>query len=88
MLNRRAGCGDLSSILEKLINAKVCMSVSCSVVRSIKPVQSQLKANAVKQESDKFDEMKRAAVRVVSALNHLPGAGSCLDVQTLAFVLI
>ncbi|VDN06172.1 unnamed protein product [Thelazia callipaeda] len=37
-------------------------------------IQARTKANAVKQENDKQDELRRAALRVVVALQHIPEA--------------
>ncbi|OZC12294.1 TATA-binding protein interacting [Onchocerca flexuosa] len=37
-------------------------------------IQARAKANAVKQENDKQDELRRAALRVVVALQHIPEA--------------
>ena len=41
-------------------------------------VQSRVKANSVKQEFEKQDEMKRSAMRAVAALLSIPDAGECL----------
>ena len=38
-------------------------------------VTTKVKANAVKQEYEKQDELKRSAMRAVAALMHVPGAG-------------
>lgn len=38
-------------------------------------VQSRVKANSVKQEFEKQDEMKRSAMRAVAALLSIPDAG-------------
>jgi hypothetical protein len=37
-----------------------------------------VKANAVKQEYEKQEELKRSALRAVAALVHVPGAGGLL----------
>merc|ERR1712039_369967 len=37
-------------------------------------VTTKVKANAVKQEYEKQDELKRSAMRAVAALMHVPGA--------------
>jgi len=48
--------------------------------RLIEPLKNtvtlKVKANSVKQEYEKQDELKRAALRAVSALNYLPDAGT------------
>lgn len=41
-------------------------------------VTTKVKANAVKQEYEKHDELKRSAMRAVAALMLIPGAGECL----------
>ena len=41
-------------------------------------VTTKVKANAVKQEYEKQDELKRSAMRAVAALMHVPGAGKLL----------
>ena len=38
-------------------------------------VTTKVKANAVKQEYEKQDELKRSAMRAIAALMHVPGAG-------------
>ena len=38
-------------------------------------VTTKVKANAVKQEYEKQDELKRSAMRAVAALMAIPGAG-------------
>jgi hypothetical protein len=38
-------------------------------------VTTKVKANAVKQEYEKHDELKRSAMRAVAALMQIPGAG-------------
>ena len=39
-------------------------------------VTTKVKANAVKQEYEKQDELKRSAMRAIAALMHVPGAGN------------
>jgi len=41
----------------------------------------QVKANAVKQEYEKQEELKRSALRAVAALVHVPGAGNCRPIK-------
>ena len=41
-------------------------------------VTTKVKANAVKQEYEKQDELKRSAMRAVAALMHVPGAGKLI----------
>lgn len=38
-------------------------------------IDIKLKANAVKQEVEKIDELKKSAVRAVHTIHQLPGAG-------------
>lgn len=38
----------------------------------------KVKANAVKQEYEKQDELKRSALRAFSALASIPKAGECI----------
>ena len=42
-------------------------------------VTTKVKANAVKQEYEKHDELKRSAMRAVAALMQIPGAGKNLS---------
>ena len=42
-------------------------------------VTTKVKANAVKQEYEKQDELKRSAMRAVAALRQVPGAGTYLS---------
>ena len=52
-----------------------------SPIHSPTPSHSiQLKANAVKQEVDKFDELKRGAAKAVASLALLPGGG-CMSTR-------
>jgi hypothetical protein len=45
-------------------------------------VTTKVKANAVKQEYEKHDELKRSAMRAVAALMQIPGAGKGLFTRT------
>ncbi len=49
-------------------------------------VTSKVKPNSVKQEEEKLDELKRAAMRAVINLMNVPGAGrSLVDLVALFF---
>lgn len=48
-------------------------------------VQSRVKANSVKQEFEKQEEMKRSAIRTVAALLAIPDAGKYITVYTIIF---
>lgn len=41
-------------------------------------LQTKVKANSVKQEFEKQDELKRSALRAVAALLSIPDSGECL----------
>ena len=44
-------------------------------------LQTKVKANSVKQEFEKQDELKRSALRAVAALLSIPDSGECsLDI--------
>ena len=43
-------------------------------------VQAKVKAYSVKQEFEKQDELKRSALRAVSALTKIPDAGNFVNV--------
>ena len=49
-------------------------------------VTTKVKANAVKQEYEKQDELKRSAMRAVAALRQVPGAGTYLFTIQQLFV--
>ena len=51
-------------------------------------VTTKVKANAVKQEYEKQDELKRSAMRAVAALMHVPGAGKFKTPFILQYVII
>ena len=60
--------------------AKLCPgAVLTKLEKLVEPlrttVTTKVKANAVKQEYEKQDELKRSAMRAVAALMHVPGAG-------------
>ena len=60
--------------------AQLCPSAVLSKLdKLVEPLKvtatTKVKANAVKQEYEKQDELKRSALRAVSALSHIPGAG-------------
>ena len=40
-------------------------------------VQAKVKANSVKQEFEKQDELKRSAMRAIAALLTVPDSGEC-----------
>ena len=40
-------------------------------------MQSKVKANSVKQEFEKQDELKRSAMRAIAALLTVPDSGEC-----------
>lgn len=42
-------------------------------------LQTKVKANSVKQEFEKQDELKRSALRAVAALLSIPDSGKCLS---------
>ena len=42
-------------------------------------VQARVKANSVKQEYEKQDELKRSVLRAVVALKNIPDAGKKID---------
>ena len=42
-------------------------------------LQTKVKANSVKQEFEKQDELKRSALRAVAALLSIPDSGECLE---------
>ena len=54
-------------------------SLSLGIEKLLEPlrvtVQSRVKANSVKQEFEKQDEMKRSAIRCIIALMAIPDAG-------------
>ena len=45
---------------------------------------TKVKANSVKQEFEKQDELKRSAMRAVVALLHIPDAGLCAVIFILS----
>ena len=67
-----SGIPDIVNVLEKTVNAKVR---SLRSQPHLAHPYAQPKSNAVKQELDKLDELKRSAVRAVASLTVLPDAG-------------
>ena len=51
-------------------------------------VQSKAKANSVKQEYEKQDELKRSAMRAIAALLTIPHSGKALDLARVDFISI
>ena len=49
-------------------------------------VQSRVKANSVKQEFEKQEEMKRSAIRCVVALLAIPDAGKYLSLSLWKYI--
>ena len=56
--------------------------VIAGLERLVEPLRNtcttKVKANSVKQEYEKQDELKRSAMRAVAALLTIPDAGQCL----------
>lgn len=44
----------------------------------------KVKANAVKQEYEKQDELKRSALKAYAALSNIPKAGKCCQMNNLS----
>lgn len=67
--------------LRRLVHAApnaVAQRLEPFTVEITKVLQSKVKPNAVKQEAEKTDELKRSALRAVHALTLLPDAGKQL----------
>ena len=47
-------------------------------------LQTKVKANSVKQEFEKQDELKRSALRAVAALLSIPDSGMCFDSELVS----
>ena len=63
----------IDRILQFLINLAIVISY---ILLLFAPFCFQVKANSVKQEYEKQDELKRSAMRAVAALMMVPGAGN------------
>ena len=48
-------------------------------------IQSKVKANAVKQEHEKQEELKRSALRAVAALLTIPDSGMSVNISWIRF---
>ena len=59
----------------------MCLCLSVGVDILVEPLratlQTKVKANSVKQEFEKQDELKRSALRAVAALLSIPDSGEC-----------
>lgn len=51
-------------------------------------MQAKVKANSVKQEFEKQDELKRSAMRAIAALLTVPDSGECSVISGLQVVYI
>ena len=60
----------------------LCIAGMDKLIEPLKTtVQSRVKANSVKQEFEKQEEMKRSAIRTVAALLAIPDAGKIIFIM-------
>ena len=62
----------------------MCVGIDRLVEPLKATVQSRVKANSVKQEFEKQEEIKRSAIRTVAALLEIPDAGVCVCTSAIA----
>ncbi len=79
-------------ILISLIIVLILLLLLIGIDRLVEPlratVQSRVKANSVKQEFEKQEEMKRSAIRTVVALLAIPDAGNNVVIIMVIIIVI